>query len=480
MMKKLLDKYNGLSVQLRASVWFLFCTAMQKGVSVIMTPIFTRIMTKAQYGKYGVFNSWFGIISVLVTLRLYYGVYSQGLVKFEDIRAKFSSALQGLSLTLTGIWFAIYLIGYRFWNGLLNLSFPAMIAMFITIWTTAIFGFWAANERVEFQYRKLVIVTIIVSLAKPLLGVLLVLNMEEQALGRVWAVAIVELVVYFWMFVKQMREGRCFFSKDIWKYALRFNIPLIPHYLSQTVLNSSDRIMIEKYVDSDSAGVYTLAYSISTLMLLFVEALHQTLSPWVYKKIKTKDFSQINGVIYICMMLIAGVNLMLIIVAPEVLRIFAEPEYYEAIWIIAPIALSTFYVFLYNVFSYFEFYHEKTKVIAASTAVAAILNVVLNYIFIRRYGYYAAAYTTLFCYAVYALLHYFVMRRICKQSYPEEKIFSPAIILAIAGAFMVIGFLLMRLYSFIVLRYVIVLIAMIICVIFRNKLIGFIKMLRSK
>lgn len=480
MIRRLLDKYNGLSLQIRASIWFLFCTAMQKGVSVIMTPVFTRIMTKAQYGKYGVFNSWFGIISVLVTLRLYYGVYSQGLVKFEEIRDKFSSALQGLALTLTGIWLIVYLGAYRFWDNLLKLSFPAMIAMFITIWTTAIFGFWAANERVEFKYRKLVIVTIIVSIAKPVLGVFLVLSMEEQALGRIWAVAIVELIVYFWMFIKQMHDGRCFFAKDIWKYALRFNIPLIPHYLSQTVLNSSDRIMIEKYVDADSAGIYTLAYSISTLMLLFTEALHQTLSPWVYNKIKTKNFSQINGVIYICMLLIAGVNLMLIIVAPEVLRIFAEPEYYEAVWIISPIALSTYFVFLYNVFSYFEFYHEKTKVIAASTAIAAILNVVLNYIFIQKYGYYAAAYTTLFCYAVYALLHFIVMQYICRKSYPNDKIFSPTIILAITFIFLSIGFMLLKLYDFTWIRYIVVLLVMVMCMIYRKKLLGFIKMLRSK
>ena len=480
MIKRLIEKYNGFSVQLRASIWFLFCTAMQKGVSVVMTPIFTRIMTQEQYGKYGVYNSWFGIISVLVTLRLYYGVYSQGLVKFEQIWDKFSSALQGLSLTLSCIWFVVYLTAFRFWNQLFHLSFSAMVAMFITIWTTAVFGFWAANERVEFQYRKLVIVTIIVSISKPVLGVVLVLNLEEQALGRIWAVAIVELAVYFWMYAKQMKKGKCFFDKDIWKYALRFNIPLIPHYLSQTVLNSSDRIMIEKYVNSDAAGIYTLAYSISTLMLLFTEALHQTLSPWVYKKIKIKEFSQMNGVIYICMLLIASVNLMLIIVAPEVLRIFAREEYYEAVWIISPIAMSTFFVFLYNIFSYFEFYHEKTRIIAASTAVSATLNVVLNYIFIQKYGYYAAAYTTLFCYAVYALLHYVVMKRICKQHYPEEKLFNPIVIFSITGIFIICGFLLLFLYDFIWIRYAVVAAVMLLCWVYRNKLIGFVKMLRSR
>ena len=40
------------------------------------------------------------------------------------------------------------------------------------------------------------------------------------------------------------KQGKKFFSKKYWKYALKFNIPLIPYYLSQVVFNTSDRIMI--------------------------------------------------------------------------------------------------------------------------------------------------------------------------------------------------------------------------------------------
>ena len=76
---------------MRASIWFLVCSFFQKGISLITTPIFTRILTTEEYGQYNVFNSWLGIVAVFVSLNLYQGVYAQGLVRFTDDRKEFSS-----------------------------------------------------------------------------------------------------------------------------------------------------------------------------------------------------------------------------------------------------------------------------------------------------------------------------------------------------------------------------------------------------
>ena len=65
---KIKEKYESLPVQVRASFWFLICSFLQKGISMITTPIFTRIMSTSDYGQYGVFNSWYGIITIIVAL----------------------------------------------------------------------------------------------------------------------------------------------------------------------------------------------------------------------------------------------------------------------------------------------------------------------------------------------------------------------------------------------------------------------------
>ena len=467
-------KYKDLPLEVKASIWFLICSFMQKGISVITTPIFTRLLTTAEYGRFSVFNSWMDIIAVFVTLRLYYGVYTQGLVKFEDKRDEFSSSLQGLTLVLSVVWFGIYMIGRGTWNGLIGLTTLEMGAMFLMMWSTSVFHFWAAEQRVDLRYRRLVIITIIVSFFKPAVGIVAVQMSTHKVLARVWGLAIVELLGYTWMFFEQTRKGKKLFDKNIWTYALKFNIPLISHYLAQVVLNSSDRIMIKELVGTAKAGIYSLAYSISMLMLLVNTALQQTINPWLYKKIKHKKMQDIHKPIYLCMVMVAAANLVLILIAPEAIRIFAPASYHEAVNIIPPVAMSAYFIFLYNVFSAVEFYYEKSKFIAASTVLAAGLNVVLNYVFIKLFGYMAAGYTTLACYILYAFMHYLCMNKILRDD-GCKPLYNKRVMLIITVLFMVTGFALMTLYSVPVIRYVLVAVILAVAVWQRKRLMGLFK-----
>jgi len=175
MLTKLKNKYSSLPVQVRASLWFLITNFMQKAISVISTPIFTRLLTTEQYGEYNVFQSWLGIITVIVTLNISAGVFLQGMVKFEDDAKVYASTMQGLTLTLCSVWTVIYFIFRDFFNQLLNLSTAQMCYMLLLIWTTAVFYFWSTEQRVNNNYRLLVALTMVVMLAQPALGVVLVL-----------------------------------------------------------------------------------------------------------------------------------------------------------------------------------------------------------------------------------------------------------------------------------------------------------------
>ena len=86
------SKYQSLPKQVKASIWFLLCSFLQKGISMITTPIFTRLLSTSQYGQFNVFNSWLSIVTIVVSLNLCYGVYTQGLIKFDKDRAEYSSS----------------------------------------------------------------------------------------------------------------------------------------------------------------------------------------------------------------------------------------------------------------------------------------------------------------------------------------------------------------------------------------------------
>lgn len=456
MIRKCIEKYSSLPVQVKASFWFLISGFFARGISIITTPIFTRLFSTVEYGEYSVFNSWYGIVSVFITLNLYCGVFTQGMVKYSSQKKEFASSLQCLCLVLVTLWTFIYLAFKEEFNNFFSLTTPQMLLMILMIWLNTSFQFWSVEQRVECKYRLLVFITIMVTILKPILGIFFVINSENKVLARILGLAIVELIAYTWTFFYQVLKGRKFYSKKFWKHALLFNIPLLPHYLSMTILNSADRIMIEKLCGFEQAGIYNLAYSISQIMIIFNTSLMQTIEPWLYKRIKYNQIKDISKVAIPSFVIIAFVNIGLMLFAPEIVSIFAPKSYYEAVWIIPPVAMGVYFMFSYTFFAVFEFYYEKTKYIMGATTSGAILNIFLNYIFIKKYGYIAAGYTTLICYVLFSLFHYYFMRKICIKYHESAQPYDSKLLFLITAFFVVVGFAILITYKYTILRYLLI------------------------
>ena len=408
-------------------------------------------------------------------MHLSFGVYGQGLVKFEKERNVFSSSLQGLTITIITIWLGIYLLFHDFFNSLFSLTTIQMIAMFVMSWSSAVYGFWATEQRSRYSYRWMVAVILIASVAKPLIGIIFVYFATDKVTARIIGLALVELVYCVPLFFIQLRKGEKLFHAKFWKYALLYNLPLIPHYLSQVVLSSADRIMIERMCGADDAGIYSLATSVSLVMMIVNTALNRTIGFWIYQKIKNGMEKSISRVAYATLVIVAAANILLIALAPEAIAFFAPKSYQDAIWVIPPIAMSVYFMFMYELFCSFEFYYEKRIFIMISSLAAAVVNILLNFIFIQIFGYYAAGYTTLFCYIVYTSGHYYFMRRICKRYLNNEKVYSLRILFAISGTFMLIGFVFMLTYRTAVVRYLLLITMLIIGLMERKRIMETLK-----
>ena len=83
------------------------------------------------------------------------------------------------------------------------------------------------------------------------------------------------------------------------------------------------------------------------------------------------------------------------LIAPEILLILGGKSYLEAVYVITPVAMGCVCQFLYTMFVNIEQFKKKTVGMAVASMIAACVNLILNYIFIPRIGYLAAAYTTL-------------------------------------------------------------------------------------
>ena len=84
-------------------------------------------------------------------------------------------------------------------------------------------------------------------------------------------------------------------------------------------------------------------------------------------------------------------------------------------FVIAPVVMGISLQFIYTLYVNIELYNRKTHLISCATTMAAIINVFLNYICIPKWGYMAAAYTTMVSYLFMLIFHYWIVRWKCKQ-----------------------------------------------------------------
>lgn len=465
-----LEKYKKISQRKKASLWFVFCSFFQKGVAFITVPIFTRMLSTEDYGVSSLFNTWSTLLVIFATLNLSGGVYTRGLLEFEE--KKFTSSIQALSTFCTLI---VAIIIFSIQGPLMKmsgLSIESLVVMILYFFVVAGINLWTVKQRFNYKYKGLVAVTICNTLATTAAGLLAVL-FSTQSRGEAKAIwsTVGAIVIAIPFYIYNFRKGKTLFDKKIWKYALAFNLPLLPHYLSNLILHQSDRIMIGWYSGAASVAFYSLAYSVSSIVKVFTDSINQTLTPWRYQKMETKEYGRINKISISILICVSVLILAVCMLAPEIISIFGGASYLQAASIIPPIMLCVYFIYLYNMFSNIEFYFKKTKFMMVASAISAILNIALNYVFINKYGYAACAYTSLFCYIVYTACHFICMKKICKKEIGGKKIFDEKSILVITLATCALSMSTMVLYGFRLVRYIIILILLVVVIIKRKYLL---------
>lgn len=457
-MNKLLQKYNNITIQAKAAFWFTMCSFLQKGISFVTVPIFTRLMSTEQYGTYSMYLSWLQVFTVISTLYIYHGVTDNAMSKFDHDRDRYISSMQGLTVCITTL---VMMLTFISWHGIrdfIGLSYIMMLLMFVEIYVTPALAFWSSKQRFEYKYRRLVIITLVKSILNPCLGVLAVYFSDEKDLARVISTVTVEFIVCGTIMVLQFFRGKTFYDKQYWGYSLKLAVPIVPHYLSGIILNQGDRIVISKIVGNSAVAFYGVAYSIGWIVQIFVRAINSAITPWIYERLKESDIKPIQRRSGLILLLVFLMIIGLMLISPEVVLIFGSSKYADAVYVIPPVAGSVFFVFLYGFLSFPEFYYEKTGFLMMASIAAAVLNIVLNVIFIPVYGYVAAAYTTLACYVLYSLGHYIVGGKILKDNTGFNAIIDIKTTLILSVAIIIISCIIHLIFDWIVIRYLIILI----------------------
>lgn len=452
--RKFLLKYKGLSKPAKASLWFIMCNIIQRGLQFIGMPIYTRIMSTEEYGTYSVFLSWFNIVTVFSSLSIYNGTFNKAMIKYEKERDKYISSIQSLTFIIG----AVFSLSILFFSNFIfrgtgySLKFQLLFCIYLLFFPTL--QYWAQKQRFIFEYKALVLVTLLNSSASLVLGTLFVVISDDKSFALIAVTVIVQVLINLVLFYSLAKKGCCCYNKEYWSWSTITAIPLIPHYLSEILLGHADRLMIGQMCGNAKAGIYNIVYQISMVMTIIRTGINGSFTPWLYYSLKERKYDSIRRVTKLITCLMWLMTFAFIIVGPEILRIIAAPSYYEAVVDIPAIMIGSYFIFVYVLFLNVEIYYEENQYVAVASILAAIINIMLNYFCINRWGYLAAGYTTMISYFIMAILHYAFLKKISKKYKEIDLIFDVKFLIKSSLLLVIGGVLCTILYQMIIIRYV--------------------------
>lgn len=428
-----LKKRGRFSAPAKASFVLMITQLIQKGLAVITTPIYTRLLTTAEYGQVSVFFSWYEILVIFSGFCLSKGVFNNGMLDFKEDRDCFSWSLCSLSLIISLIvGSAIILFSEYVWN-FMNLPMNLIAFMVLLLTFEEALSIWTVRQRFEYKYKALAFITVALAVISPICGIVCILKFpENKVLSRVFGARTVFLLTYLAMFFYLLVKAKGKVKVKYWKYALLFNVPLIPHYLSLHILNHMDRIQIEWIVGASAAGIYSVAYSGASVVKIVWQSINASLIPWTYEKCSKNEFESLGTMTKILVTGYGIICLGFMLLAPEIMRIMAPSSYIEGVNVIPSVVAGVFFSSLYYIFANVVYYYKKPKYVMFGSVISAVMNMILNAIFIPIYGFVAAGYTTMVTYILQSIIDYFAMFRITHKSIYDMKylvIFSSGIIL---------------------------------------------------
>ena len=436
---------------LKAGTWYTICTFVLKGLSFITMPIFARIMTKTDVGAYSNLISWIAILSPVLTLDLYTSI---NLAHYE-YEGKIYQFMSTVVLAGTMITAALYGIACFFTEQLtswMGISEYMLHVMFLYLLVHPALSCLHVKFRVYMQYKGTIITSLIPAVVSVLLSLLLVLMVpeDEQLSVRVISYHGVWIAVSLAIYIFILARGRCFKLSYV-KFAIPIALPMVLHLMSNTLLTACDRVMITHFDGKEANAMYSTAYSCAMIVNLLWASVNQAWAPWVYEKLHREEDKDIGVVARPIILIFAGGVLLLTLLAPELLLVMGGRKYMDAVGVIPPVMLGYIAQMLYTMYVNIEFYYKKQKQIMMGTFAAALLNILLNLIFVPLFGYVAAAYTTLAGYVALFFIHYLFVRKMGRHG-----IYNIRFNLTVLVVSCVLGISMTLLYDMNILRWIMV------------------------
>lgn len=427
-------------------IYYGIGSSLSTAVRFLLIPIYVAYLTTTEYGIYSLLR---------ITEMLLIPVFGLGISSamfrsyFDYSKERNKRIVVGTSFTiliLSSIIFIIvgfilsgflsqWLFGTRKYDYLFILLFIA--GAFINIKRLPFLILRARKEP-----KKYVALNVSFFIFEIILIIILVVVFNLKLFGIILGILITSILSAVILYIIIFKHITFKISKLETRKQIAYGYPFIFTAIISTLLTSSDRYILNYYTSTSTVGIYTLSYTIGMVMIvLFVSPIRLAWPPLMMSSFKDKNANRFySKVLTYALTWGFFLFLTLSLFSPELIRLISPEKYWEGIPIVPLVAFS---YLLSGVVGFIVVGIHKTRKtywVFIWSVVGALLNIVLNIIFISRYpkhGIYIAAGTTLISFIVIVIICYFINQSLIKIKYELDRI---CILSAVAFALFIPGF----------------------------------------
>ena len=384
------DAKNKYTTLISNTIIFALGTFGSKLLVFLLMPLYTSVLTTAEYGAMDVVVNVSNMLLPLVIVSINDGVIRFGMDRAYKRRDVFSTGIWG---SLAG--FGIFLI---FWPAMKKIGmisdYTALIYLYVL--AAALQGVSAQFVRAMGLVRLFAFNGILNTLSTVVFNVLFLVVMKWGMYGYVLSVILsnVASMIFLWIAARLYRYMRWWkgIDRDTVREMIIYSLPLIPATIMWSITNVSDRFFVTHYLGEAQNGIYSVAYKLPTIISVISAIFTQAWQLSAIGERESDDREQFYSNIfksYQTIVFLAAGGILLLI--KPLMHLLVSDSFFEA-WQYTPLLVVSVVFSCFS--SYFaSFYMASKKNIMAMVTIflGALLNVVLNYYLIPIYGLNGAA-----------------------------------------------------------------------------------------
>lgn len=401
-----INKYRKLAGD---TLVFAIGSISSKMMVFLLMPLYTRVLTTADYGVTDMITNTANLLSPFVMLSI-----NEAVIRFcIDHSARRAQVLSAGLLTLGG-GFCVFLLGVPVFLHIELLSpYTALIYLYVLL--AALKSVVAQFVRGVGLVRLYVADGILATATTIFFNLVLLVGLKMGVAGYVLSIILSNLVsVVFlfvcarlWLFVDFRGPGR-----EVWGAMVRYSVPLIPTTMFWWMTNVAGRYIVTYFAGAAENGLYATAFKVPAILTLFSSVFYQA---WQLSAVseyggdRAQEFYGEIQRLYSAVLFGAGAGIMLF--SPLILKLMVAPAYQGAGQYVPFLLVGEVFSSLVTFQGTFYMAAKRNLMVPVTICAGALVNVGLCFWLVPRFGAMGAAFATLVCYLVVFLARAADLRR---------------------------------------------------------------------